>query len=84
MSQPEQFLTEDFLRYAAECRRMAHLARVPEKNAPRMVGTLPRWADWAERLRSLYPQPQEAYTENVAASAATGGPSMPSRELAFA
>ena len=83
MPQLEQFLTEDFLRYAAECRRMASLARIPESKAPPMVKPFPRWADWADRLRFLYLQPQQGYAENVATNAATARASMPSGELAF-
>jgi hypothetical protein len=40
MAQHEEFSTEDFLFYAAECHRLAEMARPPEKRPV----TYPKWA----------------------------------------
>lgn len=69
MPQLEQFMTDDFLRYAAECRRMASFACAHETEALPAAKSSARWTDWADRLKSLYPQPQEAYPGTVAAAA---------------
>ena len=64
-----EFLTDDVLRYAAECSHMASLARPVKRNRSRPAEPI-RWADWADQIRSLYPQPQAAYPAPFAASPA--------------
>ncbi len=53
MRHHEEFLTEDFLRYAAECKHMAGLAHRPQGNGSRRANPPLRWADWADQVRSL-------------------------------
>jgi hypothetical protein len=43
MTEHEEFSTEDFLFYAAECHRLAELARPPENGAT----NYPKWANRA-------------------------------------
>ena len=53
MTRHEEFLTEDFLRYAAECRRMAEFARPVNGKAPARVAS----ARPAPAIRRAEPQP---------------------------
>ena len=47
-----EFLNEDFMRYVAECRHMASLAR-PTQGGLREAKAPLRWADFAAKVRSL-------------------------------
>ena len=46
----DEFLTEEAWRYAAECRRMARLARGAERKPVAVVSPHRRFADWLGRL----------------------------------
>jgi hypothetical protein len=47
MDLPERFMTEEFVRYAAECRRMARLARKPVRRTVRQAS----WRDSLAKIR---------------------------------
>ena len=57
MTRHEEFLTEDFMLYAAECKRMAELAR--PAMAPAKAATFPRLADWISPVVAHRRQPQQ-------------------------
>jgi hypothetical protein len=61
MTRHEEFLTEDFLLYAAECKRMAALAGPPKANRPARAAALPRLADWISPIVARRRQPQQDY-----------------------
>ena len=46
------FLTDDFLLYAAECRRMASLSCSSQSDATKLAVTVPTWIDLASRIAS--------------------------------
>jgi len=59
MNARDPFLTEEFLRYGAECRRMAGLARrQKQSSAPSaqsaLAGTAQRSAAWLGQIRMRY------------------------------
>ena len=56
MTRHEEFLTEDFLRYAAECRRMADVARPVKGKAPARAASSARPAPAMRRT-----EPQQDY-----------------------
>ena len=58
MTRHEEFLTDEFLRYAAECSRMAELAGPPKRNVPAMPVTSSLWAYWVSRMAAQYRRPQ--------------------------
>jgi hypothetical protein len=62
MTRHQEFLTEDFLLYASECKRMAALARPPESNVTAMTVTFPKWTDLVSRVATRYGQPQQSYS----------------------
>ena len=52
MDPSEQFLTEEFFRYSAECRRLARLARKPIGRVTPGIGTVAylRWLEWLDKI----------------------------------
>ena len=64
MDPQELFLTEEFFRYSAECRRLARLARKPANGATQVSTAGYRlWIDWlgdiyAQHLSPLTHRPQ--------------------------
>jgi hypothetical protein len=61
MNPHEQFLTEEFFRYSAECRRLARLARRPpgtEHDTGRLVHL--RFVEWLGELQGRYTDPAPA------------------------
>jgi hypothetical protein len=54
MTRHEEFMTDDFLRYAAECRRMAEFARPANGKAPARTASPARQAP---AIRRAEPQP---------------------------
>ena len=52
MDPSEQFLTEEFFRYSAECRRLARLARKPRGDATLGIGAVAhrRWLEWLDNV----------------------------------
>ena len=60
----QEFLTEDFLLYASECKRMAALARPPESHARKMAVTRPKAADLVSRIATRFGPPQRSYSGN--------------------
>jgi len=61
MNPREQFLTDEFLRYGVECRRMANLARRPESSGAKyaMSGTRQRSAEWFGQIWLRYAGPRK-------------------------
>jgi hypothetical protein len=62
MTRHQEFLTDEFLLYAAECKRMAAIARPPRSNAAKIGVTLPAWTDLLSHLAARHTQPQENYS----------------------
>jgi hypothetical protein len=55
MDPRDPFHTDEFLRYAAECRRLARLARVPDEDVENKgSAAYLRSGDWMGQLRALY------------------------------
>ena len=52
MDPSEQFLTEEFFRYSAECRRLARLARKPTGAVTLGIGAVAylRWREWLDQV----------------------------------
>jgi hypothetical protein len=63
---PEQFMTEEFLRYTVECQRMASLSGNPAMPAAPQAGVTKLWADWIARVGIGYLQPQERLSVRLA------------------
>ena len=58
MDPQEPFLTEEFFRYSAECRRLARLARKPANGATQASGAGYRlWIDWLRDIHAQYATP---------------------------
>ncbi|MEA2980027.1 MAG: hypothetical protein QOF09_1850 [Alphaproteobacteria bacterium] len=59
MNPHDQFATEEFFRYSAECRRLARLARKPAGGATQGLGATAyrRWADWLGDIHAGYINP---------------------------
>jgi hypothetical protein len=51
MDPREQFVSEEFVQYAAECRRMARLGRKPSNSGKAMSSRSPDWI--TQRLRQF-------------------------------
>jgi hypothetical protein len=65
MTLHEEFLSEDFVLYAAECKRMASLARPSQGNAMTIAMTLPdlpKWSDLLTRVAARYGQAHGSYS----------------------
>jgi hypothetical protein len=63
---PEPFMTEEFSRYAVECRRMASLSSNPAMPAAPEANVTSLWADWIARVGIGYLQPQERFAIRLA------------------
>jgi hypothetical protein len=52
MDPSEPFLTEEFFRYSAECRRLARLARKPISVVTPGIGAVAylRWLEWLDQV----------------------------------
>jgi hypothetical protein len=48
----EPFLTEEFFRYSAECRRLARLARKPHGAKQGNTAGYRTWIDWVRDIRA--------------------------------
>jgi hypothetical protein len=59
MTQHPEFLKTDYMDYAAECRRIAALARPQLRNSPTTTETYRRLAERAARVIGRYRQPHE-------------------------
>jgi hypothetical protein len=57
MDPREQFLTEEFFRYSAECRRLARLARKPASAAKGRTPTVRLWVEKFEEIFAAYLNP---------------------------
>jgi hypothetical protein len=73
MDPREQFWTEEFFRYSAECRRLARLARKPPGGGTQHAGTAAHlhWLDWLRDLQSQYINPP-AHRPQYAVSRSAG------------
>jgi hypothetical protein len=60
MTRHQEFLTDDFLLYASECKRMAAFAHSPDSNVTTMTVAFPTWADLVARFATRYGQPLES------------------------
>jgi hypothetical protein len=57
MDPQEPFLTEEFFRYSAECRRLARLARQPVNGATQGSAGYRLWIDWLGDIHAQYISP---------------------------
>ena len=65
----EQFWTDEFYRYSAECRRLARLARKPPSAAEgRLAWAYGIFGDWLSDIRRQYGQPVMRYRTQLAAT----------------
>jgi hypothetical protein len=67
MNPQDQFWTEEFHRYSAECRRLARLARKP-RIAPesRVALSYRHWIDWLRDVPAQYINPSARRRQVVA------------------
>lgn len=68
MDPHEQFWTEEFFRYSAECRRLARLARKPPGGGARHAGTVAylHWVEWLGDIHAQYINPPTHRPQYVA------------------
>jgi hypothetical protein len=61
MDAHEPFLSEEFFRYSAECRRLARLARKPPGRSQQGRGTAAysRFIEWVGEVQARYSSPPE-------------------------
>jgi hypothetical protein len=57
MDPRDRFLTDEFARYSAECRRMARLARPPQTAAANSAASFMNSASWLALARMLFGAP---------------------------
>jgi hypothetical protein len=61
MTRHQDFSTEEFLLYAAECKRMAELARPLKRTATANAAASPGWAELVSHAATRHHQQRQSY-----------------------